>query len=173
MCDMLTAIRPRRERGFVFPKAFAFTSYNCVVSKAPDGFTHTPHVLADAAKARTLVGSFALMTEKVDLSKIGRRAGYVYLMLAPDGRYKIGESIDVKSRKSALEREFGCKLKLVATVLSIDRFENEAEFHGIFRDKRLDREWFALDSGDLAEFYDFARFMEKPCYILLEMRKGR
>lgn len=88
------------------------------------------------------------------------KAGYVYVYRHPDGRYKIGETSKPAKRDGVLRGEFGA-MELVRLFPTLERKATEAHFHRLFWRKHLDREWFALDSNDLALFDRQAKMLAK------------
>lgn len=64
MCYYKSAFRQDVIGGFCFIKPSQY-SQNSFVGKAPDGFTQPPHILADEAKARKFIGSFALSSSNL------------------------------------------------------------------------------------------------------------
>ena len=75
--------------------------------------------------------------------------GFVYLIRSQYG-FKIGKTVNMKSRT----RLFEVKLPFPISVEHYARFENYSEaeraLHEMFREKRLEGEWFNLDAADIA-----------------------
>jgi len=74
--------------------------------------------------------------------------GYVYLIQSDHG-YKIGKTINIKSRT----RLFEVKLPFPIKLINYSWFENyskaESDLHKHFAHKRREGEWFGLDAGDI------------------------
>ena len=78
-----------------------------------------------------------------------RRPGYIYLMKAENGYYKIGRSKDVPARLKQLNREFPIKIEVVHQFWATDYISREKDLHFLFKDQQQEGEWFALDQGDI------------------------
>ncbi len=77
------------------------------------------------------------------------KAGYVYLIRAESGLYKIGASVNPWARIAALPGTQGA-LSLVHTIASDGYYAIERLIHSLFADKRAGGEWFRLDEADVA-----------------------
>lgn len=91
-----------------------------------------------------------------DVAKICSRnptpaQGYVYLAKF-EGRYKIGQTTNLRRRKRELATGLPDELKIVHTIQTDDPGGVEAYWHKRFDDKRIKGEWFALDEGDVQVF---------------------
>jgi hypothetical protein len=76
-------------------------------------------------------------------------SGYVYLILAENGLYKIGKAKNVSTRLQPFSVHFPMKWELVYTFQSDDYSKAEAQLHSKFADKRGVGEWFQLESDDV------------------------
>ena len=74
--------------------------------------------------------------------------GYIYIVGANDC-YKIGHSANVKLRIRQLSLPF--KVEIVHTIAVSNMLQAESYLHRLLRDKRLNSEWFALTTDDLAQ----------------------
>jgi T5orf172 domain len=76
------------------------------------------------------------------------RGGYVYVLKSAMG-YKVGRTRRMPDRM----RTFGVKLPFLYTIPLCawfdDRIEAEGAYHRIFRDKRINGEWFDLQDADI------------------------
>lgn len=100
-----------------------------------------PHVERRESRKRTKRGS----GEKRDPS------GYVYLLQAPDGSYKIGETTNPKSRKRTFDVRLPFPVQMIHTIKCADRKKLEKELHQRYAAKRLrGSEFFALSADDVA-----------------------
>jgi hypothetical protein len=86
-------------------------------------------------------------TRKRDLRGRSRR-GYVYLIKSYDDFYKIGQATNPKARVLSFQLPY--KPKLIHTIPVSDMDWSERYLHRRFAGKRVDGEWFALDSQDVA-----------------------
>ncbi len=88
---------------------------------------------------------------KVCVGNQPQRQGYVYLARY-DGRYKIGQTINLQRRERELTSGMPDELEMVHTIQTDDPRGVEAYWHKRFADKRIKGEWFALDEGDVQAF---------------------
>jgi hypothetical protein len=79
------------------------------------------------------------------------RFGYVYIVKALSGEYKIGRSKDVNTRLRSLTTSAPCKLELVHKIRADDSILAESILHTKFSAKRLRGEWYGLVESDLAD----------------------
>ncbi len=82
----------------------------------------------------------------------GKRAtdGYVYLVKAVDGSYKIGKTVNPKSRKRTFDVRLPFKVEYVHVIQTDDMGKLEKALHTRFAAKRLSgSEFFALDDADV------------------------
>jgi len=77
------------------------------------------------------------------------KTGYVYLLLADNGVYKIGASENPKRRGRELGIKLPYALVQVHLIPTDDMVTTEQILHGWFAEKRLDGEWFELDADDV------------------------
>jgi Meiotically up-regulated gene 113 len=74
--------------------------------------------------------------------------GYVYLMKSEYG-YKIGKTVNIKSRTQLFSVKLPFPIELLHYAWFEDYSKAENDFHSQFSEKRLEGEWFALDSSDI------------------------
>lgn len=79
----------------------------------------------------------------------GKKPGYVYLVLAENGLYKIGRAKDVTTRLQPFSVHFPMKWELVHSFQSDNYSAAEANLHQAFQDKREIGEWFRLAPEDV------------------------
>ena len=77
--------------------------------------------------------------------------GYVYLVRADNGLYKIGKAKDVEDRFKTFGSTCACKLELIHTVYSDKPHDLERRLHNRYAEKRSHGEWFALTDSDVKE----------------------
>ena len=75
--------------------------------------------------------------------------GFVYLLKADNGCYKIGRTTSLDDRIKQLEIASPCKLELVLAIETDECRELEESLHCFFDDKRAKGEWFDLDGADV------------------------
>jgi hypothetical protein len=79
-------------------------------------------------------------------------AGYIYLLRSECGKYtKIGMSRAPKSRLEFLGVLMPFKVMVVATYPCYDVAATEKRLHEIYKDKRLEGEWFSLSDQDITQ----------------------
>lgn len=81
--------------------------------------------------------------------KTKKFSGYVYLILAENGLYKIGRAKSVSTRLKPFEVSFPMSWKLVYSFYSDDYIVSESDLHKRFESKRKVGEWFELDEKDV------------------------
>jgi hypothetical protein len=74
--------------------------------------------------------------------------GYVYLIESEYG-YKIGKTVNIKSRTKLFEVKLPFPIKLINYSWFDNYSRAESDLHKKFAHKRLEGEWFALDSADI------------------------
>lgn len=84
-----------------------------------------------------------------DENKVKSHPGYVYLLKAENGYYKIGRTKSPKDRIKTFGVKLPFKVEFEHLIQTDDMEGLEAELHFTFADKRLDGEWFNLTSGDV------------------------
>ena len=77
------------------------------------------------------------------------KPGYVYLIAADNGTYKIGVSVDPKRRVKKMGINLPYELEVVHTIPTEDMLATEKALHALFADKRVGGEWFELDESDV------------------------
>lgn len=85
-----------------------------------------------------------------------KTVGFVYLVRAKNGLYKIGSSIDPEKRLNGLKTGSPDKLIIIHTIKTDSAYEAERTFHKKFEHKKVHDEWFALDERDV----EFIRSIE-------------
>lgn len=79
------------------------------------------------------------------------KSGYVYLLNEINGdHYKIGRTVNPASRLHTFKTVLPYQVEYEALIETEDMHSLEAQLHKHFADKRVDGEWFALDSWDVA-----------------------
>jgi predicted GIY-YIG superfamily endonuclease len=83
--------------------------------------------------------------------KRNTKVGYVYLLEVPDGNWKIGYTVNPKSRHKTFNVKLPFKVKPFEHIIQTpDMKKLERELHQHFATKRVAGEWFALDANDIA-----------------------
>ena len=78
-------------------------------------------------------------------------AGYVYLIKAPNGHYKIGIAKNPETRLAELQTAHSGRLMLECAIPSSDPRQAEHALHVKYADKRTTGVWFALMESDVAD----------------------
>lgn len=77
--------------------------------------------------------------------------GYVYLLKEINGpHFKIGVTAYPEDRMKVFAVRLPYRVEYACLIPSADMYALEAELHNKFADKRVDGEWFALSSDDVA-----------------------
>lgn len=79
-----------------------------------------------------------------------QRTGYVYLAYADTGHYKIGLSVDPRSRIKHFDTKMPVEVKLVHVIETDDMQRLEGELHRRYEGQRVTGEWFELSQDDVA-----------------------
>lgn len=82
------------------------------------------------------------------------RPGYVYLVQAATGEFKIGISTNVQTRIAQLQTASPVPLTLLHYFPAKNAREVERELHNRFRAGRVRNEWFRLTSADVVMIRD-------------------
>lgn len=78
-----------------------------------------------------------------------KRSGFVYLVRAYTGEYKIGYSFDVGRRIKAFSVQPPFKYELIHTFPADDMVQAETMLHDKFAEARIKGEWFLLNDDDI------------------------
>ncbi len=76
--------------------------------------------------------------------KTAAKAGYVYLLSALTGHYKIGRSVHVPTRSTAISMQMPFPVTILHTIPVSNMAWAERQLHDRFQDCRVHGEWFAL-----------------------------
>lgn len=87
------------------------------------------------------------------------RPGYIYIIKADTGHYKIGRSKNVPGRMKLFTVNLPFKFEIINHFPCEDMTETEKDLHGIYYNKRVNGEWFSLLEEDVRflEAIGFAR----------------
>jgi len=85
------------------------------------------------------------------VSNLHIESGYVYLMLF-GAEYKIGSSNSVERRFREIRTQMPYEGKIIHSISTGDPDGIEAYWHSFFKEKRLNGEWFKLNSADVRYF---------------------
>jgi hypothetical protein len=87
-----------------------------------------------------------------------KRRGYIYLVWANTGEYKIGYTIDVGNRIKAFSVQPPFEYKVIHTFPADDMEQAEILLHDKFSEKRIKGEWFSLNDEDVSWFLQISGF---------------
>lgn len=126
-----------------------------------EGRTQDPYVLDMIRMARSGIAERCKGFGSESVKKVhGReRHGWVYVLRADNGTYKIGQTMQLQNRVTWLGIQLPYETEVVATIVANDPRSFEAALHRRFEDKRLRGEWFELDDGDLRFIKDLNLFV--------------
>lgn len=77
-------------------------------------------------------------------------AGHVYLLKSDTGHFKIGRTINIKSRAKTFGVTLPFEVEFAHTIECQDTQATELKLHTIFAGKRVNGEWFSLTPEDVA-----------------------
>lgn len=101
------------------------------------------------------IGKFPSSTSK---SQVSKKPGFIYLVRADTGEYKIGYSGNVEQRVKAFSVQPPFEYELVHTIPVDDMIRAEALVHERFAHKRIRGEWFALNEEEVEQIVQLASF---------------
>jgi hypothetical protein len=89
--------------------------------------------------------------EKQKSKPVRNRAGYVYLLRAihDASLYKIGRTSNPANRSKTFNVKLPFPVGFVCLIQSADMYSLESELHAKYKSKRLEGEWFRLESEDV------------------------
>lgn len=105
---------------------------------------------------KTYVGEMPVISDE-DIAK--DRFGYVYLVRAQSGEYKLGRSSDVKARMRNFATLAPFEFDLIHKFPADDCRKAEGILHKRFSEKRIKREWFDLDQPDVSTICELSGFV--------------
>src|SRR5690242_18538642 len=76
-------------------------------------------------------------------------SGYVYLLQSPKGAYKIGKSVNPKSRFQTFKLSLPFEVEYVCVIQTNRMSDLERELHERFASKKINGEWFDLSTEDV------------------------
>lgn len=91
-----------------------------------------------------------------DSFKSGNREGVIYLLRSGTW-YKIGKTVDPKSRYGQLDIQLPEKAEKMHEISTSNIDTLERHWHKYFKDKRANGEWFQLTDEDVREFMSYNR----------------
>lgn len=92
------------------------------------------------------------------------RAGYVYLIRADTGHYKIGRTINVPKRMKLFTVKLPFEFEIINYFPCDDMFEAETELHATFKNDRVNGEWFTLSKEDIELLNTVSYFEQSQFY---------
>lgn len=108
-------------------------------------------------------------SEKVAIKKIAapilkpdsyKNLGYIYLIQAETGHYKIGRSRNVPERMRLFSVKLPFKFEILHQFPCQDMYTAESDLHEIFADKRVNGEWFSLSSENVSTLTNIKEYTE-------------
>jgi Meiotically up-regulated gene 113 len=87
------------------------------------------------------------------------RFGYVYLIKARSGEYKVGQSKNVGARIRSFATVGPFEFELVHQFPTDDCLSAERLLHQRYSEKRIKREWFSLSQLDISDISQLTEFM--------------
>jgi hypothetical protein len=94
------------------------------------------------------IGKFPTQNQTAEKKK---KSGFIYLVRANTGEFKIGYSVDVQKRLKAFSVQPPFEYELIHSIPVDDMAQAELMLHEKFLDKRIRGEWFKLSDEDVFE----------------------
>jgi nucleoside 2-deoxyribosyltransferase len=91
------------------------------------------------------------------------RCGYVCLIKADTGHYKIGRTNSIPNRMKLFAVKLPFDFEIIHTFPAEDATEAEEELHNLFNEKRVRGEWFNLDKADIDHVKSICR-QQHSCF---------
>lgn len=101
------------------------------------------------------IGKFPTQNQTAEKKK---KSGFIYLVRANTGEFKIGYSVDVQKRLKAFSVQPPFEYELVHAIPVDDMVQAELMLHEKFLDKRIRGEWFKLSDEDIFEILQIVRY---------------
>lgn len=99
--------------------------------------------------------------------------GYVYILKADFGVYKIGRTKDLERRLRDF-RIFPKEFELVHSIACEDEVKVEKELHERYKDKKVRNEWFELTDSDIEDLKKINYVQaEQSDYEIIRLSKGQ
>ena len=87
-------------------------------------------------------------------------SGYIYIIKAETGEYKIGRSKNVPRRMSLFAVKLPFDFEIIHTFPCFDMVEAERQLHYIYRLRRIRGEWFDLSKMDVTVLKSIHSFIQ-------------
>lgn len=87
--------------------------------------------------------------ERREARKREPKPGYIYLIQSPTGHYKIGRTKDLHNRLKTFGVQLPFEVEFICVIETDDMYGLERRLHEHFAAKRVNGEWFALDTADV------------------------
>jgi hypothetical protein len=86
------------------------------------------------------------------------KCGYVYVIRADTGHYKIGRTNNVPNRMKLFAVKLPFNFEIITHFPCEDMYEAESHLHDFFSEKRVNGEWFTLNQDDVEALKTVTRF---------------
>lgn len=90
------------------------------------------------------------------------KSGYVYLLRADNGIYKIGRTKRLDDRITRLSVELPYQLELICAIATDDMHDLEGKLHHRFADQRVNGEWFSLTNENVESIKEVSNEQATP-----------
>ena len=91
----------------------------------------------------------SIVNDEEEFNERQSRCGWVYVIQADNGLYKIGKTKDWDGRLNHFTVKLPYELVFIMRIETEDRHELESFLHEQYSDKRIRGEWFRLDDDDI------------------------
>ena len=100
------------------------------------------------------------------MDTVQNRPGYVYIIKAENGLYKIGKTRNIIQRLGSLFTMSPVKLTVLHTIKTNDAYHCERELHENYREYRSHGEWFRLPNETVQHLLSYAEiFCREDRYL--------
>jgi len=107
------------------------------------------------------LGSMDTELPDEDRKSMPPKSGYIYVLRADNGLYKIGRSVNIDGRIKRLETVLPYELEFVCAIEAEDYITTEERLHQVFADKCVKGEWFELAKADIEYLKITPNFLTK------------
>ena len=129
---------------------FDYTNGGCIINVRPLRTMAIPARRDDKTDIHNeMFNRYMEYDPEVTAADLDSAYGYVYLLQTEHG-YKIGKSVNPKSRIASLRTASSFKIHVLAVIYASKMGALERALHASFASKKIRGEWYLLDEADIA-----------------------